>query len=618
MSVDDSDSEAEELNIPSQPCESRIPTSVRSRIYRLWSSSKFEYSPLNPTRNEIRLLRLLPDSDIRSIKCTIFHAALDGHPQYGALSYEWGSRKHQKSIFIDGHKVSVTKNLKAALTYLRSGNMMRILWIDALCINQKDIAERNEQVSKMAKIYESAQKVIIWLGKEHHRSSLALSCIRRTNQDMLEGYEPIVQPREIAAILSLAFRTYWSRAWIVQEVFFAGEAVVCCGNEFLDFRQIRSFFSDFLRKEPWPFIAGYDMVSLNHVLASCASMLLLLTSASLKPDVLLEQLGYCKATDPKDHVYAFIGLIPQIQMPSFVDYSLSVQEVYKRTTALLFQAKGIDIILHAAGRTENKYSLPSWVPDFSSGNHGLIPRRNFDGYIPYSAAKDSEAEFSMRDSTVTCKGLVIGELRKLGSPGPSQPPISSVHKNFVETFYRWQEFLQFEFGDEDDFQDAFVRLMTNNRNSWDMLCRDANVVQEEIVLEKPRNRFFIGAHMAVGQMVLPDYPVPQHLKKYATQEPEMNRAIFVLGETDVYMAASSMCYRRLFITDQGNIGLAIPHIAVGDQICVLLGCSCPVILRPRAEGFTLVSSAVIDGLMDGEAMDGLAEGKYELRRFEIH
>jgi hypothetical protein len=78
---------------------------------------------------------------------------LDSQPEYRALSYEWGSSTPTVTIQCNDSNFEVTTNLAAALHRLRKLDGPKIFWIDALCINQKDLEERNQQVAQMGRIY---------------------------------------------------------------------------------------------------------------------------------------------------------------------------------------------------------------------------------------------------------------------------------------------------------------------------------------------------------------------------------------------------------------------------------------------------------------------------------
>jgi hypothetical protein len=132
------------------------------------------YRPLEPYSRQIRLLRLLPLEEgndlqqpwhsLTKIQCELINAALDDFPDYEALSYTWGSSGTNVQIELDGQDVSIRSNLAYALAALRNSET-RVLWVDALCINQYDIHERNHQVRQMGEIYRQSRKVLAWLGR---------------------------------------------------------------------------------------------------------------------------------------------------------------------------------------------------------------------------------------------------------------------------------------------------------------------------------------------------------------------------------------------------------------------------------------------------------------------
>jgi hypothetical protein len=156
-------------------------TSVR-RIAMLQSI----YSLLPQDFFYIRLLRLIPSADLLSpIHCKLVVYPLDGRPadahQYEALSYAWGTSDNSRIIWVESEtspiEVQVTQNLHAALIKLRNPYFERNLWVDALCINQKDDGEKAHQVGAMAKIYGLAQRVVVWLGEEKDNSALAFQTL---------------------------------------------------------------------------------------------------------------------------------------------------------------------------------------------------------------------------------------------------------------------------------------------------------------------------------------------------------------------------------------------------------------------------------------------------------
>jgi hypothetical protein len=141
--------------------------------------STYEYQPLEGNR-VIRLVELSPALSANSpLRCNIVHVALERKPVYTALSYEWKGEERDHLLTRNGKTTLwITSNCHAALTRSRRKVSSRTLWIDAICINQTDLPERNAQVSLMADIYKSSQYTAVWLGEAGGESDLALKFAR--------------------------------------------------------------------------------------------------------------------------------------------------------------------------------------------------------------------------------------------------------------------------------------------------------------------------------------------------------------------------------------------------------------------------------------------------------
>jgi hypothetical protein len=160
------------------------------RSYPAESFDAYRYQALDPTRKEFRLLTFLPrQSNDEEIKCSLQYARLDDAPVYDCLSYTWGEAKRSRRISINGTPLRVTENLEAALNQLRRrhnrsrGNNPAI-WIDAICIDQDNEAERNEQVQRMIEIFYGAQHVLVWLGPESDNTPLAFKIMQNFSMEL--------------------------------------------------------------------------------------------------------------------------------------------------------------------------------------------------------------------------------------------------------------------------------------------------------------------------------------------------------------------------------------------------------------------------------------------------
>ncbi|KAM5354574.1 hypothetical protein ACJ41O_001221 [Fusarium nematophilum] len=144
-------------------------------------TSLHQYAPFDLERAGFRLLRLQAGTQ-GSVECHLFQAYLD-EPEdimpYEALSYAWGDKGHREAVIVDDHVIFITRSLYDALQYLRMPSEDRILWIDALCIDQNNIIERGHQVGHMSGIYGKAERAIIWLGPVNKEASLLLSAVNK-------------------------------------------------------------------------------------------------------------------------------------------------------------------------------------------------------------------------------------------------------------------------------------------------------------------------------------------------------------------------------------------------------------------------------------------------------
>lgn len=218
--------------------------------------SKHSYQPL--TSREFRILTLLPGAESTPIKTTLRHVSLEDKLSFDALSYEWGPESSNISqIYVGDEPFTIRHNLWLFLTRLRaSSHSAQQIYVDAICINQKDGEEKSHQVALMSEIYMRAKKVLVWLG-EHDRSSEMVFGTKFEDyvSNMPKGVRaipfllPVTVPlhiigrakqasrafrsstERVAAWTSLLSRSYWNRTWIIQEFLLARSIVVFCGPD---------------------------------------------------------------------------------------------------------------------------------------------------------------------------------------------------------------------------------------------------------------------------------------------------------------------------------------------------------------------------------------------------
>ena len=174
-------------------------------------------------KNEIRLLILEPSlSEKAQIRCVQKKVSLDDDPTYEALSYAWGDPTPVNDILLDGRSFKVTLSAWDALKALRHKISPRVLWIDAICINQTDLAERSEQVKLMGAIYKKASSVRVWLGPDDDGDKDAIPILKTMlsvtgAKDITLGLDTGSRDR-ISQLQRFFARSWWERLWVVQEV----------------------------------------------------------------------------------------------------------------------------------------------------------------------------------------------------------------------------------------------------------------------------------------------------------------------------------------------------------------------------------------------------------------
>lgn len=316
-------------------------------------------------------------------------------PDYEALSYTWGSPNSRKAIFVCAPgaprtKLRVTKNLALALRYLRYPDRNRIMWIDAVCINQKDIQERNSQVKRMTSLYRLAHRVVVWLGPGSTQSHLAMSTLEYlgeqvevSRQNAVIHTPGAVEPlwyREIydlpydtatwSALYRMFERSYFTRVWIVQELHLSNHrTLIQCGKDVMSWTHLRQALVCLSTKRNLPSIGFRQQLS---------TVLGLATYDVREPfSELAVSLLDRNCSDQRDRVYGLLGMMPEgLRQKLRPDYTLSVDDVYTLATVAQIEFfQRLDLLAECglAGRPYllRSANLPSWVPDWRLPNESM-------------------------------------------------------------------------------------------------------------------------------------------------------------------------------------------------------------------------------------------------------
>jgi len=319
---------------PSPSPEPEGPTSPCRHIYR----------PLK--RDEIRLLILNPGAPTDPITCYLEHYAVSKTKPFSALSYAWGaasatSGSDGPTILLGGAAFSVTTNLFSFLRAYRTEHECPVLWIDAICIDQLDLAEHSAQIPLMKRIYEGAEQVLIWLGDATLATGPAIDHMNRIYANWwmprldLAGGSPqralaAVSAEDVTEVLDnqsrhhqlewegmqeIFSRPWWTRIWVYQEATSPcrRSPVVLIGPHSIPFEHVLTM-NQIIRHAAW---RGNSFSKFQNFTSKTSAYMQTYTglrrryqetglSRFLKLADLLPALRNFDATNPRDKLYALI------------------------------------------------------------------------------------------------------------------------------------------------------------------------------------------------------------------------------------------------------------------------------------------------------------------------
>lgn len=301
------------------------------------STMETPYSPLASTHH-IRILKLSKNS-LGQVEVELQAVDLQAGPEYTCLSYTWGPPTWEDegeewtipshSVLVNGHSFAIGLNLRNALSHLHEILADRAIWIDAICINQQDVAERNAQVALMNRIYGQARDVVVWLGEATPAYEVAIKNMDRFTFT-LEKYwkvfpdgdkawrdafvaSELTKEEHVQIIHFLADNRWFSRMWTMQEHTLAREIWFLCGDVLVSVETIwkgsmiavlgtvtGAWAELGARREQWnkDFSSAVPLIyRFKHEALS-----------SLSLGINAHTYRHRQATDPKDKVYGVVGI----------------------------------------------------------------------------------------------------------------------------------------------------------------------------------------------------------------------------------------------------------------------------------------------------------------------
>jgi hypothetical protein len=575
---------------------------------------KYRYVPLACSGNEIRLMTLKQATAwAEPIRCEIQHTQVDDS-DYLAISYTWGSLTDCQSIFVDDKIILCRANLYSALQNLRRQSEDLILWVDAICIDQSSLEERNQQVGMMRYIYNNATRVIVWLGPSSEDRIKALKLVSELDEHFCDRTyieKRIADPEsleDIYALCRLFNLDYWKRVWVVQEVFAAKDIVVYCGSYSIPWQNlvnVQKILSEsyddqlvnVLRKHPAMrgYITWYGPDALRLVDGDLPADLPDLFEIVLKH-------SWKEASDPRDKIYAFVGISRQ-NGTYLIDYSLSVSHVYTNFIyQIVLQSRSLNIIcaLRRDGNDSDQYELPSWVPNFGmkrAYNEDFFYAHNKSLYrVCASGTTSAHVHFDLDEAAMFVRGGIIDTVQHLGKPcliestDDFEPALAAI--------LDWWSLSKSLKGTSVQSQEAFVRTLCVDRiESHHITSHFTKSKLLQWILGACSNLALkFGLEIGLDEILY----ASARLHNWSLHTAQEAR-----GMGWVSQVCSNILHRQFCVSSSGILALAPDAVKQGDKVCILLGCSLPVILRPIDNHYIFIGCAYVDGYMTGEAMENL-------------
>ncbi|KAI0471378.1 heterokaryon incompatibility protein-domain-containing protein [Xylaria cf. heliscus] len=372
----------------------------------------YEYPGL-PYSDSIRVFILLPSTDATT---PIYGEIVDhrlsnayNEQGYTALSYAWGDQQVAHEIHLGNNQLHIGQNLNSALRDLRRRDHPIRLWVDAICINQNDVNERNHQVQQMRDIYSSAMETIIYVGGQtgtntelsawnflERNATWAMSEAGDPDPDRPNKQETLAFFRgDLSDVeIDVLSRPWFERLWVFQEVVVSKKLSIQCGNRRIswdDFCKIllltskhhdRYGFSinrlDNVERVMDMFqarCAYQELHGMGHILPTWRSQVQARNHNPLDILNLVHRARPLRASDPRDKIFGLLGISRGIDLhdPYFaIDYSQDCRTVYTRFARnIMLTAKSYDLLSYLDDRTIKDDSLgiieqklPSWVPNW--------------------------------------------------------------------------------------------------------------------------------------------------------------------------------------------------------------------------------------------------------------
>jgi len=589
-------------------------------------------------------------------------------PNFITASYVWGKPEDRVHIKVDGINVSVAGSVPPILELIRDHDdfkKVERIWIDGICINQNDEDEKNAQVQMMGDIYRKSDITVVWLGKAEKDTDTAMDFLTELQQrekdlqarKSRQTPSNLRNPDKWKSLQRFFSLPWWKRVWTLQEFVIAREPKFYWGKKSIDRKTFRAAVNAIWLCDPFNNLMDWEIFDPAWTRRRIYKWYK--EENKVRKKSLLALMVYnsnLELSDERDRIYGVLGLVntEDSELVGKLSYkdSSDALTLYRRIVKSWVQRhNSLDIICFAdlfnSQQPWNlKYddSLPSWVPDWRAPVYSFVtpllvcqsgnptignfrPPMGNDSTLVYSASggKTPSIRSWEHPDQLPCKGILIDIIDGLGGMQNAQGLTiarlvqSTFPKNKLRAWAR-----------NDTSTDP--RHPSDNKRLLDdivsclVLDRKDRYLSILAPVEQFREDFQLLAMFTDGPI---DYPIHKAFTEWfrhnksllirgntleelcqMTRSPNMKKKVDdseqgFLSRIHDTTALSGMA-RRLFTTREGHIGMAPQRAQSGDAVCVLFGCSVPVVLRRRHdyEGtWEFIGECYLHDFMKGEILD---------------
>ena len=528
---------------------------------------------------------------------------------------------------VDQSVLTITPSLSILMHQMEARSDVRFIWIDQICINQKDDVEKAIQVKMMRDIDVSALKVLVWLGPSTKGSHLAMDNIApldeaigvlpqsRFAQDDILSHLPGQDDPFWPALMDLYKRPWYDRLWVQQEAILAKDLEVLCGNKSMPWAPFGSFATKMFEYFPDALVRALNAQShgCSNIIAQAQmqgytyirdidTMRSSEAVGSKPPFWMYLSLGQkCKVTNPLDRIYGLLGLLASEELVRCIDirYDWEPWQIYLHFCKAYIERDPALALLSMAGCVSKPKELPSWCPNFDSQPNVYSFYCDYPGFcagFEPGGPRCSQIRTSAASNTITVPGIRMDRVKavtKAANPvhdsitpweGPSG--LAAKHKQYhLECLKLFREVYP---AVTTDPQALFRTLAAGHLTNHEALAAyDLSPIYLRLL-----DLFALASGGAMPEISLRD-------------SIEMNECL---------LALNMQAFRRFFITENGRAGIGAGNVEKGDHVCVFYSAGPLYLLRyvDAEASAELIGDAYVDGLMDLENMPGDTRGQDEV------